>query len=288
MVEDLIYRAINRVPLVRETMAKYKGNPAVFYQVAPNDEDPGWDGSAMYPRMDYGIDWQANPERKTAGTLVINLWCTNESKTPPEEIAGVVQTELSELFLTDESGTFCIVWSRSDYFESASEKEPKTDGYTLLFDVLAFPKQETTVPDPVFALHAAIKQAAPYVRLIAKDPVGELWKPTNDAPAVYVRTLDNLLSRSSYACSWFKATLGVHVIAPDPNARQKVLQLLSHELGLKGEAITNDGSPFFIQEMKYSTGADVLHSGQMTVSGEYGVLPAEPESSKLWNAYFDT
>lgn len=286
MIEALIYQAVSRIPVVAEGLARYGGSPAVFWQLAASDTDPNWDSGRMYPRLDYGVDWEQNPERKTAGSLIINVWCTNESVPPAEEITAALQTELSELFMTDESGTYAVVWERSDYFEAGGDKEPKTAGYTLTFEVLAFPMQETVPPDPVWAVNQLVKEILPEAKVIGHDPLESLWRPTDESPAVYVRILSSGIARASYACSWFNPTLGLHVIAPDPAVRQRILQILSHEMHLRGEAITNDGSPFFFHKLQYATSAEPLRNGQMTVSGEYGVLSREPEYEKLWRPSF--
>lgn len=285
MVENLIYQAISEVAAVRDKLARYDGKPAVFFQLAPNDKSPLWDGDVMYPRVDYGVDWSSNPSRKAAGSLLVNIWGTNESETPAEEIAAAVQTELSELFLTDDSGTYCMVWDRSDYFESTGEKEPKTEGYTISFDVLAFPQQETITPDPVRAVNSLVKEIEPQVTAIGHDALAAMWKPTDATPAVYVRIISNVFSHGSYAVSWMNITLGVHVIAPNPTARQTMLQQITHSFNLRGEAILNDGSPLFVKKMQFNTSADPLRNGQMTITGEYGVLATEPESEKLWNVH---
>lgn len=287
MIEGLIFRAINEIPLVQSGLAGYGGYPAVFWQLAASDTDPNWDTDKMYPRIDYGVNWEQNPERKTAGSLIVNVWCTNESETPAEAITEALQTGLSELFMTDESETYSIVWERSDYFEAEGDKEPKTVGYTLTFDVLAFPVQETVPPDPVWAVNQLVKEILPGAKVIGHDMLESLWRPTDESPAIYTRIVSNGTIRTSYACSWLSPTLGLHVIAPDPAIRQKILQILSHEMHLRGEAITNDGSPFFFQKLQYTTSAEPLRNGQMTISGAYGVLSREPEYEKLWHPSFE-
>lgn len=286
MIENLIFHAINKIPIVKSGLAQYSGAPAVFWQLAASDTDPNWDSGQMYPRIDYGVDWEQNPERKTAGRLLVNVWCTNESETPAEEIAAALQSELSELFMTDLSGTYAVVWERSDYFEAGGDKEPKTAGYTLSFEVLAFPMQETLPPDPVWAVNRLVKELLPEAKVIGHDPLESLWRPTDESPAIYVRILSVGTARASYACSWLSPTLGLHVIAPDPAVRQRILQILSHEMQLRGEAITNDGSPFFFHKLQYATSAEPLRNGQMTLSGEYGVLSREPEYPKLRRPFF--
>lgn len=286
MIEDLIYKALNSIEGLIPLLALHNGEPAIFYQEAPHDVDPGW-GESQFPRVNYMVDWQYNAERKSEGTVAVDLWCLNNQEVSAEDLSIMIQSALSELFMTDQSGTYEMVWNRSDYFEGEGEKDPKIVGYTILFDILAFPNQQALTPSPVWALNSFIKKIEENAKVIGYDTLDELWRPSESAPAVYVRIASNDFSRSSYAVAWLKAVLNVHVIAPDPNARLNLLQKIIHELSLAGEAITDDGSPFFVQQIKHSMSTDPLRVGQMTVTGEYGVLPKEPDVPLLLNANFN-
>ena len=54
-------------------LAAYNGEPAIFYQKAPSDSRPGWQ-NPRYPRVDFNVDMRQDPERRTAGTLTVNIW----------------------------------------------------------------------------------------------------------------------------------------------------------------------------------------------------------------------
>ena len=43
----------------------------------------------------------------------------------------------------------------------------------------------------------------------------------------------------------------------------------------------NDGSPFFVNQLQYSTKLDVLRDGQVTVRGQYGKLTEIKDSQKM-------
>ena len=72
-LEDLIYERLTGPDGPGGKLARFAGKPAVFYQYAPDDTDEGWEGD-QYPRIDYVVDMQANPERHTSGAMVVNIW----------------------------------------------------------------------------------------------------------------------------------------------------------------------------------------------------------------------
>ena len=57
----------------------------------------------------------------------------------------------------------------------------------------------------------------------------------------------------------------------DVNADQFVMNLLQ-DLQERERFVMNDGSPFFVNQLAYSTKLDPLKDGQVTVRGQYGKL----------------
>ena len=76
-IRQLIHEQITSDTQMAGMLAAYQGLPAFFYQKSPSDSRPGW-GTPRYPRVDFNIDLRNDPERKTAGTLTVNIWCTTE------------------------------------------------------------------------------------------------------------------------------------------------------------------------------------------------------------------
>ena len=48
-LEDLIYQRLTQHPSLIKKLAKYAGNPAVFFQSAPDDKAQGWKGRLQFP-----------------------------------------------------------------------------------------------------------------------------------------------------------------------------------------------------------------------------------------------
>ena len=62
-LEDLIYSRLTGWDALTAKLARVDGQPAIYYQVAPGDTADGWGGKPQYPRIDYTVDMQSNPER---------------------------------------------------------------------------------------------------------------------------------------------------------------------------------------------------------------------------------
>lgn len=170
-LEDLIYTRLSDPNGPAAKLARYGDAPAIFYQAAPEDTAAGWDGKRQYPRIDYTVDMQANPERHSCGVLTLNIWCS-EQCAPPEDLEPEVRAAMRDVFMQpDESPPYSLAWVRSDAFEGRSQANPATlvNGITVLFDLFAFPVQETTDPDPILAINEYVKQWAPDALVIGKD-----------------------------------------------------------------------------------------------------------------------
>lgn len=190
MIEQLINEQVSNDTQIKGMLTTYKGNSAFFYQKSPQDSDTGWE-KPCYPRADFNIDMQYDPERKTAGVLSINIWCTNEcSAVGDNDPDRAIEKRLVELiggtFYTGEGkATVCAVWNRSDAFDfersaiAQSFSTPEVFGITMLFDLTEFPEQITTTPDPIQGVNSWTKTLFPQMTVIAHDHVPAIWKPTD-------------------------------------------------------------------------------------------------------------
>lgn len=272
MVEDLIYKALTGITKLTTLLATHNQRPAIFYQNAPHDRDSLW-GVLQYPRMDYTVDWQYNAERKTAGNLAINVWCLNNQAHSPENIEPIIRTGLSELFLTEGTDTFAILWARSDLFEAGGGQEPQVQGVTLSFDLLAFPSLLKGVNDPLEGVSMWFKQFLPTASIIGLDGLPSVLKATDEKPIIYCRLLsDTNVMRNSYAVAWISVTIAIHVFTGSMQFRQVKCREIVHTLALKGEIDLMDGSPMLLKQVTMNTSYDPLRQGQITLSGEYGEL----------------
>lgn len=284
MIENLIYKALIADSKITDMLSVYSKEPAIFYQQCPNDMDEKWDNHLVFPRIIYSIDWQANSERKTAGYMTLDIECLNNSRYFPEDIGQMVLNCISDLFMTDDSGTYAVVWSRTDGFENdgiyggKNSNEPKVIGVTMIFDILAFPVQETFSPDPVLGLNNFIKKHIPDSVVIGHDSLDEFWKPTNEKIALYCRlTGEETAGRQQFSHTNICPTISIHLFATHPTIKQIYLRFLNRLLSLSQEVILDDNSPMFIKEVSYDMSIEPLYDGQMKVLAEYGVLYLDPD-----------
>lgn len=284
--EALILEAIQTDGALRTQLAKFDGQPAIFYQTAPPDTDPGWD-AVQYPRIDFAIDWTYNPERQADGSCAVNVWCLNDGKAYPDDVGEAVRECLRDTFFTNEDGEiFALEWQRTDAFEAGGQNsQPLTIGVTLTFDLLAFPNQITMEPDPVAGLCDYIKSRLPNALVVGIDTMDRICRPTAERPILYVRMSgDGSAMRNSWAVAWMDVTLQVHIFAPGAHARQVLCRVLCNYAALDGECKLRDHSPMLIRRVAITASANPLRQGQLAVTGRYGVPWVPPEEPKLMNA----
>ena len=283
MIDALFYNSLIEIDYLKTNLATYNNGPAVFYAEAANDQDSNW-GKTMYPRADYYMDWTANAERKTAGTLMVNVWCLAGKSIIPEDFTAPICEALSNRFYKDTDGHYCTVWTQNDPFNGITE-EPATIGITISFDIMAFPVQATFSPDPVAGMQSFIKaNFASSVKILGTaDTPDETFIPGALAlPIIYVRT-DNQSSsfQDTYSARWIQIDLYLHLFASDVATRNTLLRQIINKMVIAGECILDDKSPLFFQTAKMNLAADPLRNGQITISCRFGILTPQKESVKL-------
>ena len=280
MLEKLLKNQIRGDPEIAGMLAIYKGNPAFFYQKSPQDTDHGWQ-KPVFPRVDFNIDKQFDPERKTAGILSINVWCSAECVAMPEDIEKRLTALISGTFYTSQQQqeTVCAIWSRSDAFQFespagiGSNTAPEVFGVTVSFDLMEFPQQITTDPDPVQGLNCWTKAHFPSVTIINHDVTAPVWKPADKTPAVYWRFEGVTVNdRQSYTVNWYTGQFAAHLIAGSVPERNRWIKAIVEQIQLEGEILLADGSPMFAKQIAIRHNADPLREGQIMLTGQYGVL----------------
>ena len=272
-LEDLIYTRLSDPDGPAAKLARYGEAPAIFYQAAPEDTAAGWDGKRQYPRIDYTVDMQANPERQSCGVLTLNIWCS-EQCAPPEDLDPEVRAMMREVFMQpDESPPYSLAWVRSDAFEGRSQANPATlvNGITVLFDLFAFPVQETTDPDPILAINEYVKQWAPDALVIGKDTLERFQIATTDQPIFYFRLASLQLQRETNTVAWMDGMIAGYIYAPE-ETRLKWLKALVDVLSLDGEVTMLGTSPMFLRGIKADSAADPLTVGQLRLQIRFGLL----------------
>lgn len=271
MIEAVLYKHLHEKGTeLSSYLARWNDKMAIFNQEAPKDTDKGWGEGSQYGRIIFAIDTNDDPERKVSGKLLVDISC-EKSQTPPEYLEPIVKELIDGYFFTTPAITMAAQWSGSNYFTEASEK---VVGVTLTFDLLAFPAQETTDPDPVKTVNQWLKSLYPEGKVICNDVLEETWKPTDESPAFYCRLVNLGEGRmpSTAAVTWIGADMRVCVMAPTDSFRhlcaKKCVQVLTNESRL----ILDDGSPMLIDSVSANLAADQMRMGQIQIKATYGVL----------------
>lgn len=273
-LEDLIYNRLLASKDLTDKLAKFDNLPAIFYQAAPGDQDDGWKGKKQYPRIDFVVDMQANPERQSSGLMTLNIWC-NEAGDPPEDIEPEVRAALCDVFMQPaEQPPYCLAWVRSDSFELSANtiKGSHVNGITILFDVLAFPCQETIDPDPIMAMNEFIKEWEPAAVLIGRDKIPDYFTAGKYAPAFYFRLATLELAQETNTVVWMNGSIAGHIFAPTAETRLQWLKYLVDTLASQGEVAMLDTSPMFIRSIKADSAANYLIIGQLRINVRFGIL----------------
>lgn len=276
VLEELIYkRFTGKRELVRE-LALFDGTPAVFGMEAPEDNAEGWEGNRQYPKLIYSFDLQANEERHSAGILSVSLLCQNTTEDTtevmPEEIEPLVKDCLRDVILKPSDGTpYCFAWAGTDAF-TIDDTMPLTIGSEIRFDILEYPSQETSDPDPVMAVNQYIKGLYPECLVMGYDRMEEITEATAQQPVIYCRLVSAEKAEETNTVAWMDGRIAIHILCPDGEKRIKMASGIANRMSLDGEIIMLDHSPMFIRRLQADYKSDYLKNGQIFVTGHYGLL----------------
>lgn len=285
MIESIIRKHLQEFPALSEILTKYAGEPAVFNSQFPDDQDESWESGQQYPRLVFELDMSEDPERKISGTLLLHCYFNTDSGLFPEEVDEILKSSIDGYFFSDETDTISVKWRQTDPFYTP-ESGNRIAGLTVSSDVVAFPCQMTTDPDPIAALNGYIRCRFPECVIIGIDNLENAWKPTNRTPAVYFRfvKLSPGSINSTYNVTWYDPTIQAHIMCPGEHARNAIVRTMAEELTAKTRLILADRSPFMYLRATAAFGADPLKAGQVTITGTYGVLreyAAVPEMNHI-------
>lgn len=272
MVEEKIYSYLVQNPNVGKLLTTYNGLPAVFLQEAPSDTDKNW-ADNQYGRLIFGVDYVENAERAISATLWVDIF-SSKTGPQPEETADIVKRELDKRFFSDGAEVVALDWNATNGFQETFG-DKLVNGVTLTFDVLFFPSQLTTQPDPIEAMNRWTKEKLPNAFVMGVDDLPDTWTPNSETPTVYWRVAnirDGSLYPNTYHCTWHDADLTGHFMMDDTTARQTVCKSIVDALTTAGTVMLLDGSPLFVLRTAFTAGADAVEAGQVTVTASYGVL----------------
>ena len=287
----MIYNRLKSYEPLAALLGKYSDLPAVFYQTAPDDQQEGWNRAAQYPRIVFDLDEQANTERKSSGTLVVYVFC-DRAGTEPERIEPLVKARLKDLLVKPQGGCpYCFAWARTDAFEienrGGSVTSRRVIGLEIRFDIVEYPKQQTTDPDPIDALNAFLQDYRPELKVIWCSQMDEFTETDAKHPAIYCRLQSEETVEITHTVAWMDARIAIHVICADAETRLKLASDICNLITWSAEIIMLDGSPMRPLRMTLDNTADYLKEGQLSGVFHYGVLRWMPKPHRVMSATMD-
>ena len=287
MLEAIIYDYLKNNEAITKMLTLYDGNPAIFNMEAPSDMDTHWRDGPQYPRMIYELNMQDNPERKTSGTLSVDFFFARDGNLFMEDVEPIIKEEVNGCFFSDETDTIAAQYIDSTPF-TIDKDNSRIAGFTATFDVMAFPSQFTTAPDPVHATYLLLKELFPESIYIGVDKKEGTWKVTDEKPAIYCRLqyLNPGIYPGNYNTTWYNPIMMVHFFAPTMQKRMEMVKRFTEVLQQQARIFFEDRSWMFVQRAAVTMGADPLKVGQLTIECTYGIVRKYPESEKLLNPSF--
>ncbi len=272
-IEDLIYKRLSEAESLTKYLARYAGQPAIFTPEAPGDREAGWGRATQYPRAVFNFDMQADGERKSAGTLSVTLICRNDSEAVPELIEPAVKKALKDVLLKDDNGTlYAFAWARTEGFSMTEEKNELLIGSEIRFDIMEYPQQETTDPDPVMAMSRYIKELYPDSIVVGIDKMADETEASKEAPVFYCRLTEIEKLEETNTVVWMNGKIAISLLCPDGTTRLKMAAAVLNSLSLDGEVTMLDDSPMFMERLTANLKSDYLKDGQIFATGRYGLL----------------
>lgn len=272
-LEELICKRLSEAKNLTKCLTRYAGQPAIFTPEAPGDREAGWGRATQYPRAVFNFDMQADGERKSAGTLSVAIICRNDSEAVPELIEPAVKKALKDVLLKDDNGTlYAFAWARTEGFSMTEEKNELLIGSEIRFDIMEYPQQETTDPDPIMAMARYIKDLYPDSIVVGIDKMADETEASKEAPVFYCRLTEIEKLEETNTVVWMNGKIAISLLCPDGATRLKMAADVLNSLSLDGEVTMLDDSPMFMERLTANLKSDYLKDGQIFVTGRYGLL----------------
>lgn len=271
-LHELIRKRLSEEKEVAGLVTRFHESPAIFTPKAPADEDEGWGGLPCYPRITFGVDLSVKEERKCQGSMSLTVSAENNGTFDFENAVSQIKKCLCSVLFTPEGGSaYCLAWNCSGGFTAG---EANIGSQEMQLDILEYPCQLSVEPDPVDSLNTWLKGNFPKSRVLWMDQPGQEEVITDGAPVFYVRLEEEKenQAQSTFAVTWMTCTLAVHVLCESAENRSCYTRIMAKNLSVEEEFAMLDGSPFFVKEISVTPGADYLRTGQVRITGQYGVL----------------
>ena len=285
-LSGLIYNRLITADTVKEKCASIQSGdeilPAVFEAEAPPDTDPVWGKGTQYPRIIFAEDMQANEERSSAGTLTVTVYVEKTHLPDVTVITAATKQALRDVILNPEGedGPFAFAWARTDAYAL-----PGTEIVAQIsqYDIVEYPDQTTTDPDPQDALARFIKSLyGDDICVLGIDRIDD-YTDSRIKPVLYVEVTRIVMTNGHCVNSivWLNTGMQVHVICPDHSKTMRICGALVQKIGAAEEIIMIDNSPMTINGSSYAGDSDYLRFGQITVNAKYGVLKTTPKNHTM-------
>lgn len=274
-LDAMVYQRLRSDPDLASLLTTFDNSPAIFYQQAPHSGATGWHkNKKQYPRIDYTINMQEDPARNSSGILTIHVWCNITSDVEPETIEIRLRQLLHAMFARADDYPYCIAWVRSDAWQINSESNAsyETFGITLTFDLIAFPSQITSSPDPVAAINLWTKGILPEATVIGLDDFDGWLEPTRTTPVIYWRNVQHNVFQQKHTMTWLDVALEGHVFARSAPDRLISLMKLETAAAMTNHIKMDDGSPMFISSIMMMQQMNYIRQGQLMARARYGVM----------------
>lgn len=220
-MERVIRRRLLGEKTLTALLSRFEGEPAIFYQRAPDDVDM----ASSYPQVILSAEKYYDERRGVCGQLTVDV-LTTQLKASPELVERAIRQSLAGVFFSD-AEIFSLRWSRTDLFtEPASERLPLIIGATILFDIYEYPKSVTSTPDVIDALNRWALQFDSRIKVIGLSELGAEYEPTRECPAVYFDLQKVRLKSQAVSGVVVEVTASCHVFAPGVLARREWLMAI--------------------------------------------------------------
>lgn len=302
MLEELIYRQLSELDSFTALLGSYDGKSALFYQKAPRDEDPLWEKPA-FPRVEFFLDRRGDGERSSGGKLTFHIWTNSDCLSASggsldREIEIVLLENIGGTFYTENGLSYSPCWVDSLTFlgnisqRNMEASAVETYGITVVFELVAFLTQVTTVPDPVSGLNCWTKKLFPDLKVVGVDPLSEVTLPSDEVPLIYWR-FSGFVGEipPTYSVQWYDTQIFLHVFAGSVPCRNGWVKAIFEKLQEEGEILLSDDSPLWIGKVQVLHDGHPLKQGQGKLLGRYGVLVSERRAravEKLKNVSFSS
>lgn len=278
-------------PQIATLMTSFDDKPAIFYQDVPDDTQGKHWGESQYPRMTFVLDKFSHAAREKAGSLAVDITCS-ETGAAPEDIEPYVREALAGVLFTPDNGATCsVTWKETQLFnERVGEQEALILGMTVAFDVYDFPSMETSDPDPIMAMNRYALEWDDALMVVGASELPGIFVPTREHPAVYFSRVSTVTDYATCAVVWLDGEITAHLFAPSLKDRNEWLEQFAQGLALAGEVTMLDGSPMFISRVHGDIAQDE-NAGQLKIGVRYGLLRkpkyAHTMMKAIWNGGFE-